>query len=362
MKQKTWIKYSYGEITGGGTTSSNGIHEHTCFYPTNMKPEQFDSDAKVQLFNTIEQNKPEGAEIQRIHANIMETHDGTELAVTVLSTKSLNFQRDFQKIGEKYNDWLGKMMSESVEEGKPQQAEEEPPQQVKENPRADHGAEKGFVVYAGDMPLTTRIADSDRAATAYNMMLALADEKTDVSDPVCSMNGKDVHLTPEILHVKDEDGNSFKPLEDKEWFGSKKDNKAVKKEAFKKYKKEFIEEEGEEEWDEKMEKELQERYHVIGYDKENGSIRFTPLTWDFDKTQEMYNCITYGMNPDVTLSVVNYFEERVEVDPDNLSVVNSDGDALEREPNENWAKDLADDDAAFEDAVNALSNNEGMEL
>lgn len=342
-----WIKYDNPGM--GVRRLSAGIYDNSCDYPASIKRHQFYYDNPMlerELYDLIVENRPEDTEVYRVDIKLEDWSNHTNLSVMVRSSCEWE-NEDFAKIGEKLDAHLTEILGKHVEE---------------EKQRVDYGAEKGFTVYAGKIPLTTKIADSNRAATAYNMMMALAAGKTDVTAPMCSMDGKEISLTAEILRVEDENGTSFRPLIDKEWFGTEKENDAIKEEVFQKYKQEFIAEEGEEAWGEDVEREIQDQYQVVGYDEDNCSVRFMPLTWDLDKTQEMYNCLTYGMNPDVTISVCNNFEDCVEIDPTHLCVVNSDGDVLKEEADKNWARDLVDEDAAFEDAVNALDADDSMKL
>lgn len=156
----------------------------------------------------------------------------------------------------------------------------------------------------------------------------------------------------------------MEPKLDPEWFGSKKDNEDAKKAALDKMAEEAALDG--EEFDRKMEEDLQEPYRAVTHDDDNiCHVRFMPMVWDMDKAREYNNCVAYGLNPDVSISVMNDSEmnpERNVIRPESACVVNCDGDVYEANENPEWAMTDMDNSDTLSDALDGLSSDTDLKL
>lgn len=207
------------------------------------------------------------------------------------------------------------------------------------------------------VPLSAPIEDKNRAMLIYNMAMYMGqnhnhfmvpDPTDDYPDPEL-INRISVEMTKDNVMLVDDAGNRIEPVMDKEWFGTEEDNEAVKEEVFQKHKQKVIAKNGEEAWGEDIERQIQKPYTICSYDYEqHNRVWFAPETWDFDKANEMYNAIKYGMadRVEIMFTYEPYGEDDYTiVDPDDVAVVNKYGDVLQEDKNENWAKETVSEES-----------------
>lgn len=215
-------------------------------------------------------------------------------------------------------------------------------------------------VFLGDLPLTVPISDNRRADLACRLMYAIAASP----DIRIASQDEEVFLTQDVLRIVDECGNVRVPEPDLEWFGTAEDNQKVKDRVVDRYMEDAaLETEPEDlEGEREYQSGRQEQFQVCVTDEDGCLVSFTPLTWDRNKVDEMYNCLKYGMDPAVTMTVLNDYEEDVEICPADLLTVGREYDVYKDHPEPDWADNSMPVHESFLDAVNGLKDLSGMEL
>lgn len=211
-------------------------------------------------------------------------------------------------------------------------------------------------VFLGDLPLTVPISDNRRADLACRLMYAIAAS----SDVRIMAHDEEVFLTQDILRVVDECGNVRVPEPDPEWFGTAEDNQKVKDRVLDRYMDDLVMECPD--TDRESVSGLMDQFRVCTFDEDDCAVSFTPPTWDRNKVDEMYNCLVYGMDPAITMTVLNDFEEDVEICSGDLRTVGSSNHVYESRPEPEWADGFMPVHESFFIAVDRLKDLSGMEL
>lgn len=228
-------------------------------------------------------------------------------------------------------------------------------------------------VYLKDKMIAHEV--SDDAVLAYNVFYAIADRFEDphfTSDLTqedlfaieeSGLRGEeretfkksreeqhDMILSKEDLHVIDENGNSLKPELDPEWYGTEEENEKIKQKALDKIM-ENAARDGEE-LDREFEETAMQKYQVNTV-SEALPVRVTPSTWDIYKASRMCHILQYSIYP-YQLSFEDEQGERIEIERGCSLFIASEDDVPAIYESAN--------DKSFEDAVNSLPDNAGMEL
>lgn len=218
-----------------------------------------------------------------------------------------------------------------------------------------------FRVYLNNKPVTVPIEDENRAAIAYNILVAIGEEGGQIDGKnIISHFGKG-------LHVVGTDGESIYPDDDPEWSNNDTYYDAAVQKAI------MQAAENGETIDHDEARNRTTAYTIIHEDT-NLEADFMPATIDKNKAMEWMNFLKYGMDPSVKLEAKAVdLDDRdyyyVPVTGDKLQIQDFKGNTVEIESDPDWAKGQINPDVIqidgeqdFEDAVAAISENQnGLE-
>lgn len=220
-------------------------------------------------------------------------------------------------------------------------------------------AESGYQICQGDVPISLPIIDKKRAALGYNMLYAMTTDKVECENFEIETNGERMPLDRDQLWVKGPDGKAVDIEFDKEWFGQEEDALEVKNAILDKYAEEAALDG--EDFDRGFEESMMDQYSVCCYDDEHCSVWYAPFTWDMSKAEEMQNFMEYGLHPDISLSCINDYGNRVGIEADDTEIICDDGDVYADQYNNRWCVEPMPEAASFTDALDSIpANDKGL--
>lgn len=89
------------------------------------------------------------------------------------------------------------------------------------------------------------------------------------------------------------------------------------------------------------------------------------MVWDMDKAREYNNCVAYGLNPNISISVMNDSElnlKRNVIRPESAIVLTCDGDVYAMSDDPEWAMTDMKHSNTLSDDLDGLSSDTDLKL
>lgn len=188
-------------------------------------------------------------------------------------------------------------------------------------------------IYMDNVALTKDIQDEARLNMAYNVLYNMAQ-----SGVKLAVDGTQEQMDAGKLHALDNDGNSFRPELDGEWFGTEEQNNAAREAVLDKIGKEM--EACGEEFDREHERELMDQYTVSWRAWGVASVYFAPNSWDIDRARDIYSILHNDLDGSVGFSKDTKYDGTVKLDLATINVVDTEGGVYD--PEKNDSQDFAD--------------------